>query len=83
MAREIIAAASRSTGCGLIDLEQALCTSFSACRYRDAADIFYRDNQHVTLAGAKAALGAFSFAAPGSESAKVNGRINWLPRSSQ
>ena len=61
MARAIISGASRSTGAGLIDLEYALCTSTVACRYRDATHIFYRDNQHLTLAGAQAALDALRF----------------------
>jgi peptidoglycan/LPS O-acetylase OafA/YrhL len=61
MARAIISSASRSTGAGLIDLEHALCTSAVACRYRDATHIFYRDNQHLTLAGAQAALDALRF----------------------
>jgi hypothetical protein len=61
MARAIILRASRSTGAGLIDLEDALCTSVLACRYRDATHIFYRDNQHLTLAGAQAALDALRF----------------------
>jgi peptidoglycan/LPS O-acetylase OafA/YrhL len=71
MAREIVADASRSTGCGLIDLEQSLCTSVAACRYRDGVNIFYRDNQHVTLAGAQAALRGFNFGAPRSESRQI------------
>jgi peptidoglycan/LPS O-acetylase OafA/YrhL len=61
MARAIISCASRSTGAGLIDLEHALCTSAVACRYRDATHIFYRDNQHLTPAGAQAALDALGF----------------------
>ena len=53
MARAIISGASASTGTVLVDLEGSLCTSAVACRYRDATHIFYRDNQHVTLAGGR------------------------------
>lgn len=43
-----------------IDLKSPLCGSGNACLYRDSMHLFYADNQHLTYAGAKAALGGWN-----------------------
>ena len=56
IARKVVEVAAESRGAGLTDPESELCASLAACRYRDAAHSYYEDNQHLTLAGAQAAL---------------------------
>jgi peptidoglycan/LPS O-acetylase OafA/YrhL len=56
IARKAVEVAAESLRAGLTDPEAELCTSLSACRYRDSAHSYYEDNQHLTLAGAQAAL---------------------------
>jgi peptidoglycan/LPS O-acetylase OafA/YrhL len=59
ISREIVANA-RKNGVDLVDLEKALCDSPFACRYRDGTHLFYEDVQHVSDAGADAALRGLS-----------------------
>ena len=59
--RTILTAASHSTGAAAIDLELLLCGTTIMCKYRDATHLYYQNNQHVTLAGAHAALSELTF----------------------
>ena len=61
IARTVLSTASHSTGAATIDPELTLCGTATLCQYRDAAHLYYQDNQHVTLAGARAALRELTF----------------------
>jgi len=64
MARGIVSGAAGSAGATVVDLEATLCSAQRKCRYRDTDRIFYRDRQHVTFAGANAALSGVTLTQP-------------------
>jgi peptidoglycan/LPS O-acetylase OafA/YrhL len=66
-ARRIVEDATESTGAGLIDLEAALQVSPATYRYRDDLHCYYGDNQHLTFAGAQAALTKLILPSPRTE----------------
>jgi peptidoglycan/LPS O-acetylase OafA/YrhL len=59
-ARSVIEQVSKQTGAPIYDLRAGLCSDQNHCRYRDDKDLFFRDFNHFTDAGARAALSGFS-----------------------
>jgi peptidoglycan/LPS O-acetylase OafA/YrhL len=57
--RGLIAAASASSGAAVFDLEDALCDSRAHCRYAEGDDLLFRDQQHLSYAGAESVLEGF------------------------
>jgi hypothetical protein len=64
LARSIVGAAGRYAGANLLDLERQFCEPDSVCHYREGDLKFYRDNQHLTLAGAQRALAELALSHP-------------------
>ena len=56
IAHDIVFEVAHATDSDLLDLEAALCSSPANCEYRDATNVFYEDNQHLSPAGAAFAM---------------------------
>jgi hypothetical protein len=58
--RSVIESVAQRTGATVYDLRARLCSDLDHCRYRDDSDIYFRDFNHLTEAGARVAMSGFS-----------------------